>query len=470
MPRKDAESPVKIVATLGPATASAAGVEALVEAGARVFRINLSHVSPEEALRYLALVRGAEKATGAPLLALGDLGGPKIRIGTVVPGTVLEAGDAVEVLASQVTGDRTRFSVARPEVLPALAKGSLIYIGDGDVQLEVVTPGEKRVLTRVRIGGPLSSRKGFVAHNLPALKFSLTAADRRHVEALVPAGIDALALSFVQSARDARLISRLLPPPGKRPLLVAKIETRSGVDNAAEILEEVDALMVARGDLGFSVPLPSLPHVQKHLIGLALRAGKPVITATQMLESMTLYPVPTRAEVTDVANAILDGTDAVMLSGETASGRYPAEAVTTMHAIADEASAHVVPRAFDEPTVADAVSASVVRAASDVGARLIVVFTETGATARHIARHRPQQPILALTTSQRTVRALQLTWGVHAYQVDTITDIEDSIGLARRWIAKASPVTLKAGEPFVISAGIPFGQPGSTNMLVVQRA
>ena len=468
MRRQGTKSPVKIVATLGPATASREGIRKLVECGARVFRINLSHASPEDGLRYLGLIRGAEEETGIPLLALGDLAGPKIRIGAIEPGTVIERDDMIEILAVQVVGDRTRFSVARPEIIPALRKGSLIYIGDGEVQLEVMTPGEKSVLARVRIGGALLSKKGFVAHDLPVLKFALTAQDKRHIEALVPAGIDAFALSFVQSARDVKIVTRLLPK-ADRPLLVAKIETRSGVDNAEEILREVDALMVARGDLGFAIPFAELPHVQKHLIDLSLRYGKPVITATQMLESMTQNPVPTRAEVTDVANAILDGTDAVMLSGETATGRFPSETVMTMHAIADEASERVTPRTFPGDDVADAVSAAVVRVASDVGARLIVVFTETGTTARHIARHRPQQPIQAQTTSAATVRALQLSWGVHTVQVASMTGVQSGIEMAREWIAKASPVKLKAGEPFVISAGLPVGQAGSTNMLLVQR-
>jgi len=462
------ESPVRIVATLGPATATRAGIERLARAGARVLRINLSHATPEEGLGYLALIREAEEKTGIPLLALGDLAGPKVRIGEVEEGTVLEQGDLLTISAAQAIGSRRGFSVERPEIVPALRVGSLVYVGDGEVQLEVVKAGKKSVTARVRIGGALGSRKGFFAHDLPVLRFDLTDKDRRHVKSLVPAGIDALALSFVQSPDDVRAVARLLPRKD-RPLLVAKIETRSGVENAAAILDEVDALMVARGDLGFAIPFAELPHVQKHLIGLSLAHGKPVITATQMLESMTKNPVPTRAEVTDVANAILDGTDAVMLSGETATGRFPAETVATMHAIADEASARVIPRTFDVGSDADAVSAAVVRAASDVGARLIVVFTETGTTARHIARHRPQQPILALTTSPRTVRALQLSWGVHAVLVDSMTGIESGMDLARAWIAKASPVRLRRGEPFVVSAGLPVGQAGSTNLLLVQR-
>ncbi len=463
------QSPVKIVATLGPATATLKGIKDLVAAGARVFRINLSHASPEDGLRYLSLIREAEKATKTPLLAFGDLAGPKIRIGQIVPGTVVAQGDLVEILASPVVGDQTRFSLQRPEIIPALVKGSLLYIGDGDVQLEVTQAGAKRVVARVRIGGPISSRKGFVAHNLPVLKFNLTAQDKRHLAVLVPAGVDALALSFVQSARDVRVVSKLLPPAGKRPLLIAKIETQSGVDNAEEILRDVDALMVARGDLGFAVPLPKLPHVQKQLIELALRMGKPVITATQMLESMMTHPVPTRAEVTDVANAILNGTDAVMLSGETASGMFPSQTVETMHGIADEASAHIMPRSFEDVSISGAVSASVVQTAADIGAKLIVVFTESGTTARYIARHKPQQPIFALSPRIETVRGLQLSWGVHAIQSGQIKNLEEGIAMAKKWIAKASPVPMSPGDSFLISAGMPFGKVGSTNLLLVEK-
>lgn len=466
---RNGESPVKIVATLGPASDTLAGIKSLVGNGARVFRINLSHATPEEALQRLKLIRQVEKETRIPLLALGDLAGPKIRIGAMEPGTVVETGDLVEILATQVVGDKTRFSVARPEIIPALTKGSLLFIGDGDIQFEVVEIGLKRVVARVRIGGPLGSRKGFVAHNLPILKFALTAQDKRHLAALVPAGIDALALSFVQTARDVKSVAKLLPPKGERPMLVAKIETQSGVDNVDEILKEVDALMVARGDLGFAVPLPALPHVQKHLIDVTLRAGKPVITATQMLESMVVHPVPTRAEVTDVANAILDGTDAVMLSGETAAGMFPAQTVATMHAIADEASQHIFPRVYEDMSISGSVSASIVQTADDIGAKLIVVFTESGTTARHISRHKPQQPILALSPNLATVRGLQLSWGVHAHQSAPVKNLEAAIALARTWIEKASPVPMKPGEPFIMSAGLPFGEPGSTNLLLVQR-
>lgn len=462
-------NPVKIVATLGPATATPQGIRELVEAGARVFRINLSHASPEQGLQYLKLIHDAEKATKTPLLALGDLGGPKIRIGMMEPGVEVKRGDVVEVVAKQILGTAKQFSLGRPEILPALKKGSLLYIGDGDVQLEVIKPGEKSITARVTIGGPIKSKKGFVAHNLPILKFALTAIDKKHIEQLVPAGIDALALSFVQSAKDVKTVAKLLPPKGKRPLLVAKIETQSGVDNVEEILMEVDALMVARGDLGFAVPLPTLPHTQKRLIDITLRHGKPVITATQMLESMSEHPVPTRAEVTDVANAVLDGTDAVMLSGETASGSFPTQTVQTMYGIAHEASEHVYLRAYDDPSVSGSVSASIVQTAEDVGAKVIVVFTEGGTTARHISRHKPQQPILALSPHLATVRALQLSWGVYAHQAKPVRNLEEGIAMAREWIMKVSPVPMKAGDPFIISAGLPFGEPGSTNLLLVQR-
>lgn len=468
-----ATSPVKIVATLGPATESADMIEALARAGVNVFRINLSHATPDEAALRLRRIRATEQLLGRSLVAMGDLAGPKIRIGEVAPDTVVEMGDVIDVVASLgaagTVGTRKRISVNRPEILSALSVGGRIYLGDGALELEVVRRIPQGVRAVVRVGGPLLSRKGFVAHGMPVLDFALTVRDRAHITALTKQGIDAFAVSFVQTARDIQKVAALLPKRN-RPLLVAKIETASGVANADAIIAAADALMVARGDLGFAMPLEQLPHAQKQLIATALVHAKPVITATQMLESMMINPVPTRAEVTDIANALLDGTDAVMLSGETASGRFPIEAVETLRRVATEATRYVGRRFFaDDNETPGAVSAATVRIADQIGARAIIVFTESGATARRIARHRPAQRVIALSPHLRTVRSLQFTWGVHAMQMPNLTTIEEGIAFARTLAHTHPLLRLVKGEQLVISAGLPFGTPGSTNVALVQR-
>lgn len=459
---------VKIIATLGTATTTDSSVVSLARAGVNVFRINLSHEPPAGALLRLKQIRRVEKIIGRPLAVMGDLAGPKIRIGPVVPDTVIKAGHRIEIVGKAVMGTASRISISHPRILSSLSKGNTIYIGDGMLKLAVIKKIPEGVLAEVVIGGMLSSRKGFIAHGMPVLRFGLTKQDREHIKILAPAGIDSFAISFVQTARDVQSV-RVLLPKKKPPFLVAKIETPAGVMNAARILDVADGLMVARGDLGFAMPLAELPYVQKELIALGLRKAKPVITATQMLESMMQYPVPTRAEVTDIANAILDGTDAVMLSGETAVGKYPLASIEMLRTVSNEAVPHIVAQDIQGDGVADAVSVSVVNIARQVNARLIVVFTESGTTARHIARHRPQQPILALSPRGSTRRELSFTWGVFPEQVKNIHTLEAAIVLAAECACKNSIRPLKRGEPFVISAGLPFGKPGSTNFVLVQH-
>jgi pyruvate kinase len=467
--KTDILAQVKIIATLGTATTTDASVVSLARAGVNVFRINLSHEQPAGALERLKQIRRVEKAIGRPLAVMGDLAGPKIRIGAVAPDTVLEVGERVAIGGKAIIGNAERFSVNHGRILDALRKGSIIYIGDGALKLAVVRKNADGVIAEVLIGGPLGSRKGFIAHGMPVLRFGLTKQDREHIKLLAPAGIDSFAVSFVQTARDIHTVRNELPRTAHQ-FLVAKIETPSGVTHAEEIMAASDAVMVARGDLGFAMPLAELPYVQKEIITLGLRMAKPVITATQMLESMTQYPVPTRAEVTDVANAILDGTDAVMLSGETAVGKFPLQTVETLRGIANEAALRVLRQEFERSTVSSAVSASTVKIAERVNARLIVVFTESGTTARHIARHRPGQPILALSPREKTLRELSFTWGVFPERIRGIKTIEEAIKIACERARKNNIRPLRKGEPFVISAGLPFGQPGSTNFALVQHA
>lgn len=461
---------VKIVATIGPATDNAEAILKLGKEGVDVFRLNLSHRKKEESLATVKLIREAEKALGKPLAIMGDLAGLKIRIGNLENETaVLEAGQKVMLRPQTIIGNAKEFSINFPEILQGLEKGAEVYLDDGFVKLEVIKKEKDGVMAKVTIGGQIRSRVGFSAQGLKLNKFFLTPKDKEDIKTMLLAGADALAISFVQTAKDVDMVKKLLPA-NKRPMLIAKIETRAGVENAEKILETADGIMVARGDLGLAVPLPEIPHIQKHLIKLALKQAKPVITATQMLESMTNSHMPTRAEVTDVANAILDGTDAVMLSGETARGKYPHETIRIMRKIIERATAELAKGDFpDDDSIADAVSASAAKIADQIKARLVIVFTQTGSTARRIARHHHSQPILALSPSIPTIHELNFSWGVYPQEVAIIENVDDLINVAKR-VAQNNPIVkLKKGEPFVISAGIPFGKSGTTNLVLIQK-
>jgi pyruvate kinase len=400
---------------------------------------------------------------------MGDLAGPKIRIGSVRPGVTLTSGQQIKIVSQAVEGDKTQISLNFPEILENLEKGAEIYIADGVIKLRVEKKIKDGVLAKVVVGGDLSSRKGFSAQGLALSKFKLSAKDKEDIKTMVELGADALAVSFVQTRKDIESVLNLLPKE-KRPIVIAKIETRAGVENAQDILEVSDGIMVARGDLGLAVRLPEIPQIQKTLIRQALAAGKPVITATQMLESMTYSHMPTRAEVTDIANAILDGSDAVMLSGETAAGKFPTEAVQTMADIIQETDPYVQSREFRQlGGVTDAVSASVVKLADQVGAKLIVVFTQSGYSARQISRHRYDQPIIALSPDPRTIHKLNFSFGVTGQIVDHVNNVDELIEVSKNIARFNSIVKLKKGDYYVISAGVPFGKSGSTNLALVQQ-
>lgn len=461
---------VKIVATLGPASDSPEMILRLAEAGADVFRINCSHATPEESAARIHSIRRAEKKIGRPLAVMGDLAGPKIRIGKVKPGTVLEPGKEILISARPCEGSAERFSVHPPEILAGLIRGAAIYLGDGAIKLEIQSAGAKEVRARVIVGGQIRSHIGFSAEGLSA-RFSLSAKDKRDIQSMIALGADALAVSFVQHERDIQAVRALLPRQ-KQPFLIAKIETRQGVLRAEHILKEADGLMVARGDLGLALEkIEELPLVQKDLIAIALAASKPVITATQMLGSMTASILPARAEITDVANAILDGTDAIMLSEETARGAFPLEAVRVMAKIARTVSHRVGARTYQEDgDTANAISASLQSIARHTHAQLIIAFTESGATARRIAKHKPSQPIIALSPRPATVRALNFSWGVSAICVKTIGTFDGLLKKAKHIAGNNTVCALKKGELFVVSAGVPFGETGSTNLIVVEKA
>ncbi len=460
---------VKIVATLGPKSDSKENILKLAQAGVDVFRFNMSHCPKEEALERKKNIVAAEKVVGRKLTIMGDLMGPKIRIGEINPEGPVVTDDIVEFVPGAIVGNPKMISVNIPNVVENLEKGNEIYLGDGDIKLEVIEKTSKGVKAKVIVGGEVRARMGFSAKALSLANFALTAKDKNDIKLMLEIGADALAVSFVQTERDIKAVRALLPKEGA-PFIIAKLETLAGVENAEKILLEADGLMVARGDLGFAVPMPELPHIQKDLINLAMRMGKPVITATQMLESMTNNHLPTRAEVTDVANAILDGTDAVMLSGETAKGKFPVIAVETMASIIRTAQDKVLVRYFnDEKHSAQAITSGAEQIADQIGARLIVVFTTSGRTARLISRHRPNQVIIALSPDPATMKDLNFTWGTFPMPSKELKNVNMMLEEAKK-VAKDNPfIKLEKGEAFVVSAGIPFGESVSTNMVYVDR-
>lgn len=461
---------VKIIATLGPASDQRDMTVRLAQVGVDMFRLNCSHRNREESKLSINNIRYAEKLIGRPLAVLGDLAGPKIRIGKIKIGTVLESGKEIVITSNLSEGSDKCFSVNTPKVLANILSGSVIYLGDGIIKLEVkkIVSGEARA--RVIVGGPIRSNMGFSAQWFSLAPFSLSEKDKRDARDLAAMGADALAVSFVQHERDIRAVKSLFLK-NKCPFLIAKIETKQGVERAEHILKEADGLMVARGDLGLALKIEDLPIIQKDLIDCALKMSKPVITATQMLASMSNNIIPTRAEITDVANAILDGSDAIMLSDETAQGLFPVEVVNMMSNIAMATSVRIKSRIYEEDgNTANAISASVQSVAQHIGARLIIVFTESGATARRIAKHKSVQPIIALSPNLKTVRELSLSWGVYPMLTRGIKNLDKSLELAKKIARENNIYRLKKGELFVVSAGFPFGTVGATNSIIVEKA
>ena len=461
--------PVKIVATIGPATSTEDKIYELARVGVDVFRINFSHAAEEDVKELTSWVRNAEKKLQRPLAIMLDLPGPKIRISMMKPDVVLKKGEKFTIAKDVRLGDAEKCGLNRPEIIDILEPGSSVYIDEGAIKLHITAKTENSLETTVVIGGPLLSKKGFSAEGIFLAGSGITDRDKVGIQLAVEHKVDAIAISFVQSEEDINEVKKLLPD-NTNVMIVAKIETEEGVKNAENILQVVDCLMVARGDLGLAVPLAEVPYIQKELIELCVKKKKPVITATQMLESMIFKPVPTRAEVADVANAILDYTDAVMLSAETASGKYPIEAVETMVKIIHESVKHVKPFFFEEKdTISNATSSSVGIIADQIGAKLIIAFTESGLTARRIARHRHKQAIIAVSPDPSTIRRLNFTWGVHPQMIEETKDFEDMLRQSRE-LAKNNPVEpLIQGDLYVISAGMPFGETGTTNMILVQK-
>jgi pyruvate kinase len=458
----------KIVATLGPASGDAATIARLFEAGADVFRINMSHTSQDRMRELVATIRGIERDTGRPIGILVDLQGPKLRLGTFTGGAATVANGASFVLDSDSTpGDATRAYLPHPEIFAAVEPGHTLLIDDGKVRLTVTEAEPKRMVTRVEVGGKLSDRKGVSVPDSTIPFSALAQKDLSDLEAALNTGIDWIALSFIQRPEDIAEAKKLTRG---RAALMAKIEKPQAVHRLSEIIDIADALMVARGDLGVEMPLEKVPGVQKQMTRLGRATGKPVVVATQMLESMIGSPVPTRAEVSDVATAIFEGADAVMLSAESASGKYPMEAVATMNRIAEEVESEEIfrsiidaQRARPEATGADAIADAAREIADTLDMAAVICWTSSGSTALRVARERPRPPIVALSPNIATGRRLAVVWGVHSVVTEDARDIDDMVDRACR--IAFSEGFAKAGQRVIVVAGVPFGTPGATNML-----
>jgi pyruvate kinase len=445
-----------------------ATVASLVRAGADVFRINMSHSTHDILRQRVEQIRALEPKVGRPIGILADLQGPKLRVGKFAAGPVqLANGAPFRLDSGEAPGDATRVRLPHPEILQSVAPGHRLLLDDGRVALKVTAVGDGFIDTVVTVGGPLSDRKGVSLPDTMIPVGAMTEKDQSDLEAAVAAGVDWIALSFVQRPEDVAEVRKVTRG---RALVMAKIEKPQAIERLEEIMEISDALMVARGDLGVEMPLEVVPGLQKRITRLARRYGKPVVVATQMLESMIGAPAPTRAEVSDVATAVFEGADAVMLSAESASGKYPLEAVSTMSRIAesverDQNYAAVIDgqRTEPEPTGADAIAAAARTITQTLDLKAIVAWTASGATALRIARERPYTPILMLTTSERTARRMQLVWGINPVIGSDPTHSADMVRLgtaAARQAGLAEP-----GQRIIMVAGVPFGTPGATNML-----
>jgi len=458
----------KIIATLGPASSDLATVRALFEAGADVFRLNFSHGCHEDHKRRLAIIRQVEQETGRPIGVLMDLQGPKLRLGTFAAGpALLQAGDAFRLDLSDQPGDARRTPLPHPEIFAALKPGADLLLNDGRVRLRVTRCGADFADTEVVAGGELSNHKGV---NVPGVLLPLsplTDKDRRDLACGLELGVDWVALSFVQRPEDIDELQGLV---GDRAGVLAKLEKPSAIDYLDEIVARADAVMVARGDLGVEMPPETVPGTQKRIIQTCRQEGKPVVVATQMLESMISAPVPTRAEASDVATAVYDGADAVMLSAETAAGQYPVEAVAIMNRIILQVERDPNYRRLidarlptPEPTVEDAICAALRTVTGTLPVAAIVAYTTSGFTALRAARERPEAPILSLTPNLAVARRLALAWGVHAMQTamtDQVTEIVNQTCAIAMAEGFAQP-----GQAIVIAGGMPFGQSGTTNLL-----
>jgi len=467
------ERQTKIVCTIGPATDSPDMIRRLMEAGMNVARLNFSHGTHEESARVIKLIREISAELGLPIAILQDLSGPKIRTGEMAcdSAAMLIDGSAFTLVEDEIPGDEHRVSVDYFDVLAEKLKpGDGLFLADGTMQLKFVDRGRKELKFEVMTGGELRSRQGI---NVPGVSLGIPAVTEKDLTDLafgMENEVDFVALSFVQRTTDLILLKHTMRIKGMRIPIIAKIEKHEALDNIDAIIDEADGIMIARGDLGIEIPLERVPVMQKMIINKAGIKGKPVITATQMLESMVENARPTRAEVTDVANAIFDGTDAVMLSGETAIGKYPIRAVEMMHRIACSTE-EVLPYeeilnqryAAVSDSLPDAISHAACYTAQDINAKAIICCTQSGYTARMVAKYRPRTMVIAVTPLETTFRRLVLSWDVLPLKISYTENTDDMMEKAKEAAKEAGLVAV--GDTVVITAGVPIGVPGKTNII-----
>ncbi len=460
----------KIVATLGPSSASPEMIERLFRAGADVFRLNFSHGSHEDHATSIAIVRALEKSSRRPIGLLADVQGPKLRIGRFAGGRVhLGQGQSFRLDMDPSPGNARRVQLPHPEILAAATPGTTLLLDDGKLRLRVARSLGDHLLCDVLVGGPLSDRKGV---NVPDIVLdipALTAKDRIDLDFALAHGVDFVGLSFVQRPED---VAEARDIAAGRAWIVAKIEKPQALDQLDAVLDLADAAMVARGDLGVELPPEEVPLAQKRIVRAMRARGKPVIVATQMLESMISAPAPTRAEASDVAGAVFDGADAVMLSAETAAGQYPLEAVDMMDRIVSRVEQDDdwrrqtdAARPAAGPSTSDAIAAAACQIARTVGAAAVAAFTTSGSTAQRVSRDRPVPPIMALVTDTAVARRLSVAWGVHAVLTQSAQGMTDAVARATK-LAREEGFA-KSGDSIVVLGGIPFGHPGTTNALRV---
>ncbi len=463
------ERRIKIIATLGPASSTPEMCAKLFAAGVDVFRINMSHTQKETLPEKVAMLRVLETQFRRPVGILADLQGPKLRVGAFGGdgGVTLENGTRFTLDSDPAPGTLKRVHLPHPEILSALEPGHTLILDDGKLRLIVEKASPTQAVTRVVVGGRLSSRKGVSLPDTTIAVSAMTDKDRSDAEAAAEAGVDWIALSFVQRPEDMADLRKIVRG---RALALAKIEKPQALIRLEEIIDASDAIMVARGDLGVEMPLEKVPGTQKRITRMCRRMGKPVVVATQMLESMITSPVPTRAEVSDVATAVFEGADAVMLSAESAAGQFPIEAVTMMNRIAEEVESESIyrsileaQRAEPEATGADAIAKAAHEIADTLKLKVIAAWTSSGSTAFRIARERPNSTVIALTPNRATARRLTLVWGVHSVVTKDASDNDDMASRACKFAVREK--FAKLGDRIIVVAGVPFGTPGATNMV-----
>ena len=463
---------VKILPTLGPASSSREMIRSLAEAWADAFRINMSHGSQAEKAKLVEAIRALERALHRPTTILLDLQGPKLRVGKFKGGSAeLKAGHMFVFDRQKEPGDGTRVELPHPELFEAVKKDTRLLIDDGKVRLRVAAVEKDQIAAVVEVGGTVSNNKGVNVPDVLVPIPALTKKDRGDLQFALEQGADFIALSFVQRPEDLAEARELV---GDKAALLAKIEKPQAIERLDEILELADAVMVARGDLGVELPPEGVPPLQNRIVAAARQAGKPVVVATQMLESMIVSPTPTRAEVSDVANAIYEGADAVMLSAESAAGAFPIEAVAMMDKIGRSVEADPVyagrvhfTETPAEATTADALSESAGQIVGIIKASAMACYTSSGSTARRIARERAPVPTLAMTASMKVARRLGLQWGVHAVHTRDVNNFEEMVGKAKRMVLRHR--LGDAGDKVLIMAGVPFKTSGSTNVIHVVK-